>query len=156
MCHVASTSDKQVSCAPGTWSNVTGLGTPCTQPCRAGYVCDAASTAPDQQSCGGRQFFCPLGSAALSPVQIGYYSYGGNSDTTQTAEAMCPSPDDDGSNGTAVYCPGDGYIHVCPGGTFGTAKGMSTSACSGSCRAGYYCPAGSVNSTASPCGSTDM
>jgi hypothetical protein len=45
------------------------------------------------------------------------------------------------------YCPGDGNYYVCPAGTFGSSYYLTSSSCSGSCLAGYYCGAGSTSST---------
>jgi hypothetical protein len=40
---------------------------------------------------------------------------------------------------------------TCPPGVFGNVTGLTTSACSGTCPAGFACPAGSTNATAMPC-----
>ena len=134
----------QVNCAAGRWSNASALGVPCSWLCDAGYICSGASV------------YCPQGSAAAVAVSAGFYSAGGTSTYTQTMQLVCPSPSDPASNGSAVYCTGDGLIQVCPGGKFGNASGLTSSACSGPCLAGYYCPAGSANSTAFPCGGKNV
>ena len=145
----------QINCEAGKWSDVPARTTPCTDLCTAGYVCSAGSSTPNPQTCGGAQFYCPAGTAAPVSVSAGYYSTGGTSLATQTSQAVCPSPLDAASNGSAVYCPGtDGLIHVCPAGAWGNSSGLVSSACSGPCAAGYYCPSGSVNATAVPCGGT--
>src|SRR5665213_2233300 len=102
----------QANCAAGKWSNVTGSGIPCSLDCSAGYVCVAGSTSPQAAVCGGPQYYCPVGSAASSTVDIGNYTYGGTSVDTQTAQAACPSPTDPVSNSSSMYCPGDGYMYV--------------------------------------------
>lgn len=50
------------------------------------------------------------------------------------------------------FCPAGAVgPTLCPAGTFGATKGLSDSACSGPCSAGYFCSAGSIVSTASSC-----
>ena len=146
----------QVNCDAGKWSSANALGVPCSSLCDAGYVCAAGSTSSNPQTCGGAQFYCPAGSAAPTPVQAGYFSTGGASVAVQTAQQLCPSPQDAASNYTAVYCSGDGYIRSCPGGSYGNSSGLTSSSCSGQCRAGFYCPPGSVNASAVPCGGTNV
>jgi hypothetical protein len=36
-------------------------------------------------------------------------------------------------------------------GRYGSNEGLTTSSCSGACARGYYCPAGSITSTANAC-----
>ena len=50
------------------------------------------------------------------------------------------------------YCVG-GLKYLCPAGTFGSAMGLSSAACSGTCLVGYRCPAGSVRADLLPCSS---
>jgi hypothetical protein len=40
---------------------------------------------------------------------------------------------------------------LCPAGLYGGTVGLTVSACSGNCSAGYVCAAGSTNSTPAPC-----
>jgi hypothetical protein len=145
----------QAPCAGGKWSAQASKGDVCTSLCDAGFVCAPGSSSPTPLACGGSQYFCPQGSAVASVVGVGNYTTGGVNDSTRTSQVVCPSPSDSSSNGTAVYCPGNGRVHVCPAGVFGSAAGLSSATCSGPCRAGYYCPAGSVNATAVPCGAVD-
>ena len=44
----------------------------------------------------------------------------------------------------------------CPGGRFGNTSALPDASCTGSCSEGYYCPAGSSNASAVPCGGTDV
>jgi hypothetical protein len=69
-------------------------------------------------------YSCPVGSISEVglPCPAGTYGFGGNS--------------------TCV---------MCPGGTYGATSGVTNSSCTGSCSAGYMCPAGSTNSTAAVC-----
>ena len=73
--------------------------------------------------------------------------------TTRTGQLYCPSPAN--NNGVAVYCDGSGAMTPCPGGVFGNTGGLASAACTSSCAAGYYCPQGSANATAVPCGGVD-
>ena len=52
------------------------------------------------------------------------------------------------------WCPvssGQNKGYRCPGGTFGSATGLSVPACSGVCKAGCVCAEGSTNACAAPC-----
>ncbi len=49
------------------------------------------------------------------------------------------------------YCPGGTQPIKCPCGTYGATTGLSTSACSGLCQAGYRCPEGSTSPKAVAC-----
>ena len=40
---------------------------------------------------------------------------------------------------------------ACPAGTYGSTTGLTSSACSGKCTAGYYCPAASTSATQNEC-----
>jgi hypothetical protein len=40
---------------------------------------------------------------------------------------------------------------LCPGGRFGSTKGLTSPSCTGACSAGYVCPPGSTSSTAAGC-----
>jgi hypothetical protein len=68
---------------------------------------------------------------------------------TCTASSMSlvanPCPPGQYSLGGASVCS------LCPAGTFSDVEAATTAACSGGCRAGYACPAGSPNSTAVRC-----
>ena len=59
---------------------------------------------------------------------------------------------------TANACPigqysltGSGTCSYCAAGSFGNTTALPAPTCSGNCTAMYYCPAGSVTSTAVPC-----
>ena len=147
-----------LKCAAGKWSATFGRGSPCVDDCDAGYLCSAGSSSSQPQVCGGPRLYCPAGTPAALSVDVGHYSNGGVSPDTRTSQAACPPPWDAASNFSGVYCPGpgDGNIHLCPGGVFGDTSGLVSPACSGPCSAGYYCPPGSVNSTARACGSVGL
>jgi hypothetical protein len=61
---------------------------------------------------------------------------------------------------TAVVCPvgswcpngtTSGQFFLCPPGSYGDRQGLTTSACSGRCKAGCFCPAGSTNACPRKC-----
>lgn len=51
-----------------------------------------------------------------------------------------------------TFCLG-GRRRQCPAGTFGATTGLMSSACSGPCPAGSYCPAGTIDPIPCPAGS---
>ncbi|OQR87461.1 hypothetical protein ACHHYP_20382 [Achlya hypogyna] len=85
--------------------------------------------------------FCPINVYAPQPVGLGNYSIPLDS-SFRTSQAVCEP---------GYYCIG-GVRRPCPAGTFGTAFGLTTAACSGLCAPGYYCPQGSALATANECG----
>ncbi len=143
----------QLPCEAGKWSSVAARTLPCTDLCDAGYVCRAGSRSSGPQVCGGAHVYCPLGSAAPLPVGAGFFSSGGADVRTQTTREECPDPS--ASGGVATYCDGTGYKQTCPGGTYGNASRLPSSACSGQCFGGYYCPAGSTSPDMNACGGNE-
>ena len=129
---------------------------------QAGYYCPPASSSPRARQCGGIGFYCPAGSSAPLQVAAGHYTLPSiGASTTRTAQALCP---------VGFFCVGDGQVRMCPAGTYGVGEGAQSSACSGlclpgrygsgssshaecdgPCAAGYYCEAGSVSPTSTPC-----
>lgn len=81
--------------------------------------------------------FCPEGSSSPQKVSEGRYV-----DMDAQEERICER---------GYYCK-DGIRSPCPGGTYGNARELSDSACSGICRAGFYCPLASVSPEEIPCG----
>ncbi len=71
----------------------------------------------------------------------GYYTIGGKADT-RTDEIIAPKG----------YYARSGELFKCPAGTFGNVTGLAREQCSGKCRGGYYCPAGSTTDKQFPCG----
>jgi hypothetical protein len=52
------------------------------------------------------------------------------------------------------WCPGStiaGKTFVCPAGTYGSEKGLSSPKCSGYCTKGYWCNSGSITATQNLC-----
>ena len=61
------------------------------------------------------------------------------------AELQLPCP-------LGSYCL-NGAAIPCPAGRYGKLTQLSTPSCTGTCNAGFYCPAGSTSAAAVPCGS---
>jgi hypothetical protein len=53
------------------------------------------------------------------------------------------------------YCL-NGVKKPCPAGTFGGSSRLNTTACSGLCPAGFYCPEGIINPISFPCGNSNV
>ena len=78
-------------CPAGRFGCATGLGTPASNgPCAAGSYCPTASSNNKMFSCGNASVYCPEGSPAPQPVDVGYYSYGGLAGYIASAQAPCP------------------------------------------------------------------
>jgi len=86
--------------------------------------------------------FCPRGSYQPTDVSDGYYSYGGNSPTTQTKQVICEK---------GHYCIA-GEKFKCPSGSYGSSAGLADASCSGECAAGFYCPEASTSLHEMLCG----
>ena len=120
--------------------------------CQAGYFCPPASTRADANECGGPDFFCPAESGSPTPVTSGFYTLGQHSllgqdqsvydEHRRFSEAICEE---------GRYCAG-GVRLKCAGGRFGSSKGNTAHNCDGPCKAGYFCPNGSVVDTQNRCG----
>lgn len=130
----------------GSYGATTGLQTvQCSGKCREGYYCPPGSISPTEKPCGPNAY-CPIGSGEPSRATDGAYVTNGNSGVA-SRELSCP---------LGSYCSPhnrSGTAQFCPAGTFGGRNGLSTSACSGKCAVGYYCPPGSTSATQLPCGS---
>ncbi len=57
---------------------------------------------------------------------------------------------------TKLLSAGDVVVWRLNTGRFGNTTGLQGAACSGACSSGYVCTAGSVTSTAAPCGSATL
>jgi hypothetical protein len=145
-------SASMVPCEAGLWSADARRGAPCVSNCTAGYFCPSGSSSPTQFACGSVAAYCPAGSGSPRDVDPGYYSAGGATVLVQTQQLLCPEPWSSVNNGLSVYCDGNGIFQDCPAGVYGSTGGLNSSSCSGGCQEGYYCPKGSWNATAVPCG----
>jgi len=124
--------------------------------CEEGYFCPPGSTLSTQQPCGSAAVYCATGSSLPSPVDVGYYTVGSLSrphadqmdgdNTTRIAQVQCE---------LGYWCA-EGVRRICPSGVFGSSLGLTSSACSGSCAPGYYCPEGSTKAEEKACGDPSL
>jgi hypothetical protein len=169
-----------VDCAAGLYGATSGLSvSSCTANCSAGYFCAAGSTNATASACPmGR--FSLSGSSTCTNCSAGRYgsatarisaactapcpagTYGATEGLTSagcsgncSAGHACVAGS---TNATAAICAagrysvgGAGVCSACPAGTYGATAGLPSAACSGNCSAGYACPVGSTNATASIC-----
>lgn len=111
--------------------------------CESGHYCQNGL----KYECGGSNFFCPNnGMVSVDVVTVGFYSIGGNSNTTRTGQQICEP---------GYFCL-SGIRVMCPSGTFSPSPGSST--CTGvstgvylvdastgetaACEPGFYCQEG--------------
>ncbi|XP_028563977.2 uncharacterized protein LOC114585457 [Podarcis muralis] len=122
----------QYKCAPGTWSNKTGLAAEdeCV-PCPAGWFCMAGAHGPSGSCSAGH--FCPEGTQTSTqfPCPEGTFS-------TRLGNGKM---DDCVSCPRGAYCPeGTAKPVLCPPGTYHSEQGAkSTNDCM-PCPGGYHCP----------------
>ena len=77
--------------------------------CPAGYFCQKRTVNPIE--CGSIALFCPLSSATVQPATQGYYTTGGESETTRQGETECEV----GfacSGGAKSSCDGSGQVRA--------------------------------------------
>lgn len=92
-CPIASTSMEQIPCPAGRYGSTVGMTNAyCTGSCLAGYYCPIASTSAKQHECGHDKVYCPSGSGAPIPVDIGYYTTGGMT-RTRIDQTLCGGSD---------------------------------------------------------------
>ena len=104
--------------------------------CEGGFFC----TSGQRTKCGGGDLFCPPEASSPSTVQLGWYSTGGSTDT-RTGEATCEA---------GSYCQ-TGVKTPCPPGRYGSGTALYREECTGLCREGYWCGAGSTEATPHAC-----
>ncbi|KAG9401129.1 hypothetical protein AC1031_009884 [Aphanomyces cochlioides] len=158
-------------CPAGLFGNATGLGrkecslecsgTSCVLPlCVAGYYCPLGTLA--LIPCGSSSLYCPQGSSMPTAVSTGYYTivtaslnsidatlylpgkrqqWATKSLTTRVSQQACEP---------GTYCL-NGLKSLCPAGTYGSSAALASSACTGPCPSGYYCPEGSPGYANNPC-----
>jgi hypothetical protein len=112
-CPALSSTAFQLPCPPGTFSNVTGLGSAeeC-QTCPAGRYCPSGTSTP---------IACPAGSYCIAGVSI-------------------PEPCSVGTYNPTVNVSSAAGCTLCSPGKYCNAKGLTSP--SGPCDAGYYCTVG--------------
>ncbi len=135
------------ACAAGRWSDDLARPSACSSNCTAGYACPAGAPNATVVACSPGQYSLS-GASVCSACVAGRWS----NDPTRTSECSatcsagysCPAGS---SNATVFLCPAGRYsldgaatCSACPAGTLGNTAGLQTSACSGACPAGHYCP----------------
>lgn len=140
---------KRRACTAGYFGNTSSLNSSsCSGLCPAGYFCPEGTVSFLSNPCGAPSQYCPPGSAEPQPASIGYYTVNedGSDDPqhaqTRSAQRVCPY---------GHYCEA-GQKFLCPGGTYGSEKGLSSPLCSGLCPWGFYCPPGSLRPKDLSCG----
>jgi len=124
-------------CLAGTYSPSTGAGASC-RPVAAGYYLPSTGNVTDalKLSCPAG-YYCPTGSGNQQQCPIGSY---------------CPTSGSSSGSGSFLNGPpGATQATPCPGGTYGSVGGLTSSTCSGQCAAGYVCPPGSISPTVTSC-----
>ena len=135
------------ACPAGRYGNVQGEVDPlCSGVCEEGFYCPEGSTRPTQIECGDVDVYCPEGSSMPTPVDVGFYSIGGDSDTTRTDQEQCQP---------GYWCEA-GTRQACFAGHYGSEYGMSSGNCSGPCDAGFFCGEQSTTPTQNVCGGTNV
>ncbi|RYY33684.1 hypothetical protein EON62_04000, partial [archaeon] len=139
------------ACPPGTYSDVLGLSSAAgCLPCAPGFYCPYTNhSVATAVQCGSAAVYCPLGSATPVSASPGYYTVGGYErqlglpeSTTRVTEVACEP---------GTYCE-RGIRRACPAGTYGATARLNSSACSGECERGHFCPPGSTRATQFRCG----
>ncbi len=87
----------------------------------------------------------------IAPCPVGDYCPGTRPDSP---DQPIVDPDDPNPIKDTTYITGD--VMKCPCGNYGAVTGLSKAACSGKCKAGYNCPAGSTSSTQNKCTGTQL
>lgn len=142
----------RMACPAGRYGMQLGLSNSnCSGPCPAGFYCLHGSIYPQNLPCqNDPTIYCLEGSALPRPVGVGYY-------TIQSVESLQLgggyTSQEPCTRGT--YCR-DGVKYDCPAGRYGSLSQETNSSCSGLCRGGFYCPAGSFISTQILCDATNI
>jgi hypothetical protein len=101
-----------------------------------GYACANGTgvLSAAAHGCGVPTHYCPAGSTLPSPTPDGFFAIPTASGLFFNASRCQPGQ----------FCAG-GVASACPPGRFGDGPGLTSADCSGTCSAGYFCPAGSVS-----------
>lgn len=149
----------RMPCPGGTYgSTKQQTNSTCTGECTEGWYCPVGSVSPYEHACGDSSVYCPHASAAPIRVSPGYYT----SSQFHNATAYADMPEGENHQGLrhtaqtlcepGYYCLTDGIRYACPPGRFGSITGLTSTSCSGSCQAGYYCGWASTKPNQEACG----
>ncbi|CBZ50354.1 hypothetical protein NCLIV_008255 [Neospora caninum Liverpool] len=122
-----------------------GTGEPL--PCPAGRVCATAQLGIDGVLCpGGR--YCPMQSAEGEPCPAGYYCPQGAAAPLRCPLGTISTYTENAAEAQCTKCPAGKY---CDGTTNANQDKIDSTAFSGECRKGYYCPEGLYTPIGTPC-----
>lgn len=135
-------------CPPGRYGSRAGeTRYRCEGDCPAGYICGWATVNATAQECGGIDVYCPVGSAAATPVDRGHYSDPDEPRTRKTYQIRCQP---------GFYCVG-AVRYACPPGTYQPIYGASSEAACLLGPPGYYLPyTNHSRPTDHPCGDASV
>jgi len=159
-------------CEAGRYGSISGLSTKtCEGACDGGWWCPAGSTSSRERPCYTESsvsnihaeliennnhtapytFYCPPSGKRPLKIPKGYYGL------KYTDRLQAP---DSGYYGIKQCEAGTFCIRgkrlLCPKGRYGAINGLSNSSCSGVCKPGYYCPAGSPQPDQFECGASHL
>jgi hypothetical protein len=140
------------ACPAGHYGNELTQSNPtCNGPCPEGFYCPSASVDPFANPCAADPtIYCPKGTDFPLSVGLGYYTIMSEKSFQFGGGYTDMRPCTRGN-----YCQ-NGVQYLCPAGRFGRISQEVNSSCSGICRAGYYCPAGSYMSSQFLCDDTSV
>ncbi|MBR3930762.1 MAG: hypothetical protein IKJ62_04255, partial [Alphaproteobacteria bacterium] len=144
------------ACAAGKYKSANSNATSCSNVNANCYTTGTGSTSACPNSCPSNSSSA-AGSDSRDDCSCNA-GYGGDA-TTGSCTICSPGYYKSGSGntscsncGTGHYCTGGAHRADCPAGTYGSTVNLKTAACTGSCKAGYYCPAASTSQTQKACG----
>ena len=114
----------------------------CGGRCPRGFHCPWGSANATARPCGSPALYCPPGSGAPTPVDLGHYSDPLEPPALRSRQLICEP---------GHYCV-NGTRFACPAGRFGAQFGLFGEQCSGECAPGFFCPAGSRLPSQVQCG----
>jgi hypothetical protein len=129
-CAAGATAPTDQKCAVGYYGNADKqTSRTCVGPCPAGYHCPAGTVSPTTNPCTDPTKYCPEGSdiGAVSTPNGAFATPNGG--PRYSGKQACPP---------GHFCAG-GVKAQCPAGSYGSALGLQTTACSGLCGAGFFC-----------------
>ncbi|PFH32688.1 GCC2 and GCC3 domain-containing protein [Besnoitia besnoiti] len=116
-------------------------------PCPAGRVCPTSQLGTAELLCpGGR--YCPIGSATGLPCPPGYFCPSGSAAPRRCPLGTISAYQENAAEDQCTKCPAGKY---CDGTTNAYEEKIDSTAPSGECREGYYCPNGLFTPIGIPC-----
>lgn len=138
----------KLPCPAGYYGDSIGLNSSkCSGSCPPGFYCPSGTVNKESNFCGSSDRYCPMGSSIPLIATLGYYTVDNQGSEevstalTRSSQIICPR---------GYFCS-EGVKRACPGGTYGSTEGLSSSSCTGLCPEGWYCPPASKQPYAFPC-----